>query len=147
MELEVARPAWPVYPDLAGKTAVVTGGSRGIGAATARALAANRAAVVVVGRDIAAIDTVVKTIEADGGQAIGVPADCTVDDDVDTLHARVLERFGSIDILVAFAGGSGEPVASANETPEHWRAVVDTNLTATFLTVAWRTSSNGEECS
>ena len=61
----------PIYPDLAGKVAVVTGGSGGIGAATCRLLAANGAKVAVNGRDQARIDTVLDAIRADGGQAIG----------------------------------------------------------------------------
>jgi 3-oxoacyl-[acyl-carrier protein] reductase len=65
------------YPDLASKVAVVTGGSRGIGAATSRLLAANGARVAVNGRDEAAIDAVVSGIRLDAGQAIGVAADCT----------------------------------------------------------------------
>ena len=61
----------PLYPDLADKIAVVTGGSRGIGRATCRLLAANRAKVVVSGRDQAAITAVVSEIQAGGGRAIG----------------------------------------------------------------------------
>ena len=71
-----------IYPDLANKVAVVTGGSRGIGAATAKALAINGVSVALVGRDQAAIDATVGTIDAGGGRAVGVVADCTVDSDV-----------------------------------------------------------------
>jgi 3-oxoacyl-[acyl-carrier protein] reductase len=67
----------PIYPDLAGKVAVVTGGSGGIGAATCRLLAANGARVVVNGRDQARIQAVVDAIHAGGGEAIGVTGDCT----------------------------------------------------------------------
>jgi 3-oxoacyl-[acyl-carrier protein] reductase len=67
----------PSYPDLAGKVAVVTGGSGGIGAATCRLLAANGAKVVVNGRDGAKIDALVDEIDSAGGQAIGVAADVT----------------------------------------------------------------------
>ena len=66
-----------LYPDLAGKVAVVTGGSRGIGAATATALAANGVAVVVVGRDEAALAGVIAAIGEQGGRSIKVAADCT----------------------------------------------------------------------
>ena len=68
---------YSTYPDLAGKVAVVTGGSGGIGAATCRLLAANGVKVVVNGRDEAKIDAVVDTIQAAGGEAVGVAADCT----------------------------------------------------------------------
>jgi 3-oxoacyl-[acyl-carrier protein] reductase len=123
------------YPDLLGKTVVVTGGSRGIGAATAAALGANGAAVVVVGRDRAAIDHVVETITSRGGQALGAVADCTAEADLITLVDHVHDRLGPIDMLAAFAGGYGAPVATIVETEQHWRLVLDGNLTATFLTI------------
>jgi len=98
-----------VYPDLAGTTAVVTGGSRGVGAATAQAFAANGAAVAVVGRDDAALAGAVQTISSHGGRAIGVSADCTNDAALAVAGHRVREEFGGADILVAFAGGGGAP--------------------------------------
>ena len=67
----------PTYPDLAGKVAVVTGGSGGIGAAVCRLLAANGAKVAVNGRDETKIDAVVGEIQADGAQAIGAATDVT----------------------------------------------------------------------
>src|SRR5215208_4217197 len=67
----------PTYPDLAGKVAVVTGGSGGIGAATCRLLAANSVKVAVNGRDEAKIGAVVDAIRSTGGEALGVAADCT----------------------------------------------------------------------
>jgi 3-oxoacyl-[acyl-carrier protein] reductase len=78
----------PTYPDLANEVAVVTGGSRGIGAATARALAANGVRVAVNGRDRTAIDRTVAEIRAGGGRAAGVAADCTSFADVDVSWAR-----------------------------------------------------------
>jgi 3-oxoacyl-[acyl-carrier protein] reductase len=140
----VSEPAPPLhgdhqpdtYPDLAGKVAVVTGGSRGIGAATARAFADNFVAVAVVGRDQAAIDATVEGILAEGGTAIGVAADCTVESDVATLGQKVADDLGQVDILVAFAGGNGMPVPTEAETGEHWRQVIETDLTSTFLTVS-----------
>src|SRR5215210_2187431 len=69
----------PHYPDLVGKVALVTGGSRGIGAATCRALAANGAKVAVNGRDQVAIDAVVAKIVEDGGTAVAAVADVTND--------------------------------------------------------------------
>jgi 3-oxoacyl-[acyl-carrier protein] reductase len=130
------RPAQPRYPDLADKTAVVTGGSRGIGAATARALAANRATVAVVGRDRTALDTVVKTIDAEGGRAVGLVADCTDPAELEKVQEDIYQQLGPVDILAAFAGGSGAPIPTGVETPDHWREVIDTNLTATFLTIS-----------
>ncbi len=124
------------YPDLADTVAVITGGSRGIGAATARALAANGAAVAVVGRDRTAIDATVATITTTGARAIGVAADCTSDDDLGAMCHHVTDQLGPVDILAAFAGGAGAPVPTATETAAHWRNVIDGDLTATFLTVS-----------
>jgi 3-oxoacyl-[acyl-carrier protein] reductase len=123
------------YPDLAGKTAVVTGGSRGIGAATARALAANGVAVAVVGRDRQALAEVAASIESQGGRALPVVADCRVDDDLAAMGEQVHAAFGPVDVIAAFAGGYGMPVPSRSETAAHWRQVVDADLTATFLTI------------
>lgn len=112
------------YADLAGKVAVVTGGSRGIGAAAALALAANGVSVVVVGRDKAAVDNSVGAVRSVGGQALGVIADCTVDADLGALQQAVSAEFGRADILAAFAGGNGMPVATEQENSAHWREVV-----------------------
>src|ERR1700722_2593683 len=124
------------YSDLAGKIAVVTGGSRGIGAATAQALAANGGQVTGRGRDTTALDAVVAEIQAKGGRAIGIAADCTDFSAVEHLRQRVEKELGSVNLLVAFAGGSAirqGPVEKVTE--EEWRSVLDGNLTATFLAV------------
>lgn len=92
--------------------------------------------MAVVGRDTPATDGVVKAINADGARAIAVTADCTDDAAVKRARNEIFGRLGSVDILVAFAGGNGSPVASDAETAAHWREVVDGNLTATFVTVA-----------
>jgi 3-oxoacyl-[acyl-carrier protein] reductase len=124
------------YPDLAGKVAVVTGGSRGIGAATASALAVNGAAVVVVGRDQAAITATVQAISGRGATALGVQADCTDEDDLKALAGTVEERLSRVDILATFAGGNGMPVPTNTETAGHWREVIESDLTSTFLTIS-----------
>jgi 3-oxoacyl-[acyl-carrier protein] reductase len=123
------------YPDLAGKTAVVTGGSRGIGAATAAAFAANGTAVAIVGRDESALAAVTADINDRGGLAIWVAADCTVPAEVQRMAESVAARLGPPDILAAFAGGNGMPVPTDQETPEHWREIVETDLNSTFYTV------------
>jgi len=125
-----------MYADLSGKVAVITGGSKGIGAATARALAANGVAVAVVARDRAAIDATVESITAKSGRAIGVTADCTSEADLQALRETVAAQLGAVHILAAFVGGNGMPVPTQVETGEHWRAVVESELTSTFLTVA-----------
>lgn len=123
------------YPDLAGRTAVVTGGSRGIGAETARALAANGVAVVVNGRDRAALDGVVASITTQGGRAVAAAGDVTVPDVARVLRTTAEEHFGPVSIVVPFAGGQGRPVPVEEITVEQWRSTLDSDLTSTFLTV------------
>jgi 3-oxoacyl-[acyl-carrier protein] reductase len=125
----------PSYPDLEGKVAFVTGGSRGIGAATCRLLAENGVRVAVNGRDAAAIDTVVRSIRDAGGEAIAAPADCTDGAALARARDAVHRQLGEVEILAAFAGGLGEPTPFLQMSEEKWRASVDANLTATFLTV------------
>ncbi|GAA4204220.1 SDR family oxidoreductase [Actinocatenispora rupis] len=114
--------------------AVVTGGSRGIGAETCRAFAANGARVVVSGRDGAAIDAVVADIRADGGTAVGVAADVTSLESVRALRAGVEREYGPADVLLAFAGGSTAPPAPlVDMTEADFRSAVDGNLLSTFF--------------
>ncbi len=120
---------------LCGRVAIVTGGSRGIGAVAARRLAAEGAAVVVVGRDREAIDEVTRAIGDAGGHAIGCQADVTNGEALEQLRSEAEAALGPADILLAFAGGGGEPRPFAETTEKQWREVVDTNLTATFLTL------------
>jgi len=125
----------PIYPDLAGRVAVVTGGSGSIGAATARFFAANHMRTVVVGRDPENLARVRDEVSwHDNGEAVSVVADCTDPAAVADLVSRVGE-YGGADVLAAFAGGSGAPVKSLELTAQRWREVLDGNLTSTFLTV------------
>jgi 3-oxoacyl-[acyl-carrier protein] reductase len=126
----------PIYPDLAGKVAVVTGGSGGIGAATCRLLAANGARVVVNGRDQARIQAVVDAIHADGGEAIGVTSDCTDLGAIERMRQQVDQDLGPVEILAAFVGGGrARPGPVADVSVEDWWSTVDGSLTATFLTL------------
>jgi 3-oxoacyl-[acyl-carrier protein] reductase len=121
----------PTYPDLAGKVAVVTGGSGGIGAATCRLLAANGAKVAVHGRDETRIGTVVDEIGSDGGQAIDVAADVTDFAAIERMRRRVEEELGPVEVLAAFAAGGGPlPGPTAQVTEEEWRSAIDGNLTS-----------------
>ena len=131
----MATEIYPTYPDLANKVAVVTGGSRSIGAATCRLLAENGAKVTVNGRDEAAISSVVEEIRGSGGEAIGVAADVTDLAAVERMRRRVQEELGPVDVLAAVAGGQGYPTPTEQMAEEQWRSVIDANLTATFLTV------------
>jgi 3-oxoacyl-[acyl-carrier protein] reductase len=121
---------------LTGLVAVVTGSSRGIGAAIVKLFAREGARVAVHGRDEAAVTAVHADIERLGGHAMHLTADVTSFADVERLREAVENRFGPVDILVANAGGSSSPPAPLESiTEEDWRASVDANLTATFLTI------------
>jgi len=122
--------------DVDGKVALVTGSSRGIGAAIATLFASRGAKVAVHGRDVGALESVRLAIEGAGGTAIQVAGDVTRADDVEAIRRDVEERLGPIDILVANAGGSLTPPGPVEDIPEQaWRATVDANLTATFLCI------------
>ena len=121
---------------LAGKVALVTGSSRGIGAAIARVFAAEGAKVVVHGRDRTALAAVVDDIEGSGGIVRQAVADVTKAAELEAMRADIEQAFGPVDIVVANAGGSPTRPAPLESIPEDaWRAAVDGNLTATFLTI------------
>jgi 3-oxoacyl-[acyl-carrier protein] reductase len=122
---------------LADRVALVTGSSRGIGAATAKLFAREGALVVVHGRDVTALERVRSQIEQAGGRAIHVTADVTSFLDIEAMRHRVEEELGPVDILVANAGASlTRPHLPVEEIPEDgWHASIDANLTATFLCI------------
>jgi len=111
------------------RVAVVTGASRGIGAATAARLATEGFAVVLAARSVDDLETVAKQINADGGQALAVPTDVTDLAALEDLVAATLDRFGRLDVLVNNAGVL--PVAARSEriSAEDWRQTIDLNLT------------------
>jgi 3-oxoacyl-[acyl-carrier protein] reductase len=126
----------PHYPDLAGKVAVVTGGSGGIGVATCRLLAECGAKVVVNGRDENKIDALVGGIRSEGGQAIGVTADVTDFAAIERMRQQTERELGPVDVLTALAASGGPPPGpTAQITEEEWRSAIDGNLTSTFLTL------------
>ncbi|HEX8929448.1 MAG TPA: SDR family NAD(P)-dependent oxidoreductase [Actinomycetota bacterium] len=126
----------PMYPDLAGKVAVVTGGSRGIGAATCRMLAANGARVVVNGRDQAALQQTVEELRAAGGEATGIAADVADLAEIERLRQETERAYGPAEVLAAFVAGGGPlPGPTAQITPEEWDAALRGNLGVTFLTL------------
>ncbi len=118
------------------RVALVTGSSRGIGAAIALLFAQQGAKVVVNGRDKAALAAMQTKIEQAGGTAMGVVADVTRFAEIEEMRQQVEREFGPVDILVANAGGSPTKPGPLEEIGEaEWRYSVDANLTATFLTI------------
>jgi NAD(P)-dependent dehydrogenase (short-subunit alcohol dehydrogenase family) len=116
---------------LAGRVAVVTGASRGIGAATAQAIAAAGARVVLAARDRAALDSVARSIQDAGGQATPVPADVSKAGDVERIFAAAA-AVGPLGALVC-AAGVLTSVPFADTTPEIWDQTLGVNLTGAFL--------------
>lgn len=118
------------------RVALVTGSSRGIGAAIATTFAQAGARVVLHGRDEAALASVRAQIHDLGGQVTSVTGDVTIDADLARMREEILDEYGHLDVLVANAGSSdSRPTPIEDITEESWRADIDRNLTATFLTV------------
>ena len=117
---------------LAGRTALVTGASRGIGRAIAHAYAREGARVVVTGRDEAALDALVGELGAD---ALAAPADLASPETPEALVAATINRFGALDLLVNNAGVIHPAMPLADFEPEDWRAVIEVNLVAPAILV------------
>ncbi len=119
---------------LAGKTAIITGGGRDIGAAVAKKLAAEGANVAISYFESSkGADAVVAEIEAAGGKAVAQQADLNTQAGVDALVGAAVDAFGGVDILVNNAGGLIARHKIADMTLEHWNNVMTLNLTSTFM--------------
>ena len=118
---------------LAGKTALVTGASSGIGEAAALALAAAGAKVAVSGRRKERLDDLVQRIEAAGGVGLALPGDVSVEADATASVADTIEKFGRLDILVNSAGVN-EAGGIESLPIEQWKRVIDINLMGTIYT-------------
>ena len=121
------------YFDLSGKTAVVTGGSKGLGEQAAHALAEAGADVALVSRTRADLDSVAADIRAaTGRRVVGFVADVTMDADIRAMVAAVMAEFGQIDVLINNAGiGGTTPVRDLDEA--EWDRFMDLNLKGPVL--------------
>jgi len=117
---------------LAGRVAVVTGGSRGIGAAIARLLAEAGAAVVVSGRDADRLERTAKDLEATGVPIAAVVAYAASREDCDRLVDTAKQRFGRLDVLVDNAGITRDGLL-VRKKDDDWDRVMETNLRGAFL--------------
>lgn len=118
---------------LAGKVAIVTGASSGIGHATAKLFAGEGASVIVTARRQRELDALVADIVESGGRAVAVAGDVADQDLARTLVEVAVERFGGLDIAFNNAGTLGETGPIDELSLEAWRATLDTNLTGAFL--------------
>ena len=118
---------------LDGRIAVVTGASRGIGAAVARRFAAEGAQLLLIARTVGALEELDDAIRAAGGrQPVLIPHDLRDLDGLDRLGASVNERYGKLDILVGNAGILGPLTPVGHIKPDIWQEVMDVNVTANY---------------
>lgn len=119
-----------------GKTAIVTGGGRDIGRGCAVKLAAEGANVAInYFSSSAGADSAVEEITAAGGKAFALQGDLNTQEGAEALVAKTVETFGGVDILVNNTGGLIARKKIAEMSLEHWQAVMDLNLTSTFLMI------------
>ncbi len=114
------------------QVAIVTGGSRGIGRATAEALLREGAKVVVASVRPASVEAAVKELSALGAVE-GIAADVSVEADVVRLVAETVDRFGRLDVMIANAGIDGDAVNLADMTVAQWDEMMAVHLRGTFL--------------
>ena len=117
----------------AGRVALVTGGGRGIGAATARLLAREGAAVAVAARSEKEVAAVAREISEGGGTALPLILDVSDEDSVASTFETIGAEFGPVTILVNNAGTPGVPLPVAAMKPSAWRRVFEVNVTGAFL--------------
>ncbi|GGF62981.1 beta-ketoacyl-ACP reductase [Azorhizobium oxalatiphilum] len=118
------------------RVAIITGPAKGMGAAITRAFAAEGCKLVLIGRDTAAIAPIADEVRSKGAEAIVVPCDLTDPAACETAIAKALDAFGTVDILVNVAGGSG-PIGKTGveTTPEEFDDIVTLNMHGCFHTM------------
>jgi NAD(P)-dependent dehydrogenase (short-subunit alcohol dehydrogenase family) len=121
------------HPSFKGKVALITGGGSGIGLAIARALAIKGCNLVLTGRTLSALEKAGRELSRHGIRVLGKICDVRDPEAVKALAASVRKQFSRVDILVNNAGVAHPNLPVAKLSPDAWQAVIDTNLTGTFL--------------
>lgn len=117
---------------LAGRIALITGASRGIGAAVAERFAREGAHVVLAARTVGGLEEVDDAVRAAGGSATLVPLDLHEFDKIDELAAALYERYGRLDVLVGNAAAFGTFTPLQHVAPKEWGEIIDLDLTANW---------------
>jgi NAD(P)-dependent dehydrogenase (short-subunit alcohol dehydrogenase family) len=123
---------WASKFRLDGKIAIVTGASSGLGVATAQGLAAAGADVVIGARRLEMLAETKALVEKLGRRCVAVQTDVTKVDDCNALVAAAVDELGGCDVLVNNAGVGGDYVPATEDSPEHFRSVVDVNLHGSY---------------
>jgi NAD(P)-dependent dehydrogenase (short-subunit alcohol dehydrogenase family) len=123
---------------LEGKIALVTGGSSGIGRATAIAMAQAGAKVVIASRGAEGNAETVELIRQVGGEAIAIRTDVSKSADVEALVRGTVEHYGRLDVAFNNAGTTNEPRPLHEGTEEEWDSVLDTNLKAIWMCMKYQ---------
>lgn len=119
------------------KVALVTGGSSGIGEATARLFAREGAKVALLALDETELERVTGEISEAGGEAMALVADISKPQQMERAVQKVVDRWGQLDILFANAGINGVWAPLDELEPDEWRTTISVNLTGTFLTLKY----------
>ena len=117
---------------LEGKTAVITGASRGIGAAVAKTLAREGAHVILIARTIGGLEAVDDEIKSFGGKATLMPLDLAKLNELDALGPTLHQHFPKIDIFIGNAAMLGTLAPLGHLKPDEWQKVMDLNVTANY---------------
>ncbi len=134
--------------NLAGQTALVTGGSKGIGRAICLALAKEKANIIIAARNDSEIKETMDKLKATGSKALAIQADVRNEDDVKNLISRTIDEYGRLDILINNAGVAHKQRLEET-TIEEYNETMDTNLKGVFLCTKYaiphlKNSKNGK---